>query len=111
MPPKKQAVKHNTYGKRFTNGHKQFTSAECAGMIEQQARENITAAIFQREKMILVKPRNPINGELTSRENAEYLVPLSVMADQKTVQLPARVKSQEELNSAHEKLRGTTMFS
>ena len=76
MPPKKWKVKIGTKAnagdvkehKRFTNGHKCFTSAEARGMVEQQTRENITASVYESKKSSLVRPRNPLTGEQTPRD-------------------------------------------
>lgn len=109
---KKLPVKHNQYGKRFNNGHKCFTSAESTFMQEIYAKNEKTRVHFNDTYHLLKKPRDPTMGELTSREDAEYLVPLSSIAEQTVKPLPTpRVKSQQELESATEKLRGTTMFS
>ena len=58
--------------KRFTNGHKCFTSAEAAGMNEQQARERVTVAEFEKNIDKLHRPRNPLAGEATPREGNVY---------------------------------------
>lgn len=58
--------------KRFTNGHKSFTAAEAKAMTELQGREKVTAAIFERDLMVLTRPRNPLIGELTPREGIFY---------------------------------------
>jgi hypothetical protein len=58
--------------KRFTNGHKCFTSAEAAGMNEQQHRERVTMAEFERNWLNLHRPRNPLTGEETPREGHLY---------------------------------------
>ena len=58
--------------KRFTNGHKCFTSSEAKRMVEQQSRERVTSDIFNQRVMELSRPRNPLNGEETPREGNVY---------------------------------------
>jgi hypothetical protein len=58
--------------KRFTNGHKCFTSAEAGRMVEQQSREAKTAIVFEKNRDTLTRPRNPMTGEETPRSGAEY---------------------------------------
>jgi len=58
--------------KRFTNGHKCFTSAEAKAMNEQQHRERVTELMFEQKKDNLVRPRNPMTGEQTPRTGANY---------------------------------------
>lgn len=57
--------------KHFTNGHKSFTTSEARAMMEQQTRENKTAANFEASKATLVRPRNPLTGEETPRAGGE----------------------------------------
>ena len=99
------------YGKRFNNGHQCFTSAQSTFMQEIYSKNERSRVHFKDTYHLLKKPRDPTMGELTSRENAEYLVPLTSIAAQTVVQPQGRTKSAEELNSAQEKLRGMTMFS
>ena len=54
--------------KHFTNGHKSFTAAEAKGMTEQQTRENVTLAVFEKLKSTYIRPRNPLCGEQTPRD-------------------------------------------
>ena len=58
--------------KRFTNGHKCFTSAEAAAMNEQQKRERKTELAFEAAKDNLFRPRNPMTGEQTPRKGEQY---------------------------------------
>jgi hypothetical protein len=58
--------------KRFTNGHKTFTTLEARAMNEQQARERITSEVFDRTMMDLHRPRNPLAGEQTPRSGEMY---------------------------------------
>jgi hypothetical protein len=58
--------------KRFTNGHKCFTSAEARAMNEQQHRERKTEIQFELNKGNLMRPRNPMTGEMTPRTGAVY---------------------------------------
>jgi hypothetical protein len=58
--------------KRFTNGHKTFTSLEARRMTEQQTRERITAEVFDKNILSLTRPRNPLSGEETPREGNVY---------------------------------------
>ena len=79
VAPKKWKVKIGTKAeaggvkeaKTFTNGHKSFTAAEARAMVEQQTRENKTAANFEVAKATLIRPRNPLTGEETPRPGGE----------------------------------------
>ena len=65
-------------GKRFNNGHKTFLSAENSFMNEIYTRESNHRDRFQGSMHMLKKPRNPCLGELTARDQAEYLVPKKI---------------------------------
>ena len=69
--PKKK-VKRN-----FTNGHKCFTSAEANFLTEILDRESGSRVVFHAKLPTLKKARDPTIGELTSRENAEYVMPFT----------------------------------
>ena len=58
--------------KRFTNGHKTFTSLEARAMNEQQSRERITAEVFEKNLPNLTRKRNPLAGEQTPRSGEVY---------------------------------------
>jgi hypothetical protein len=58
--------------KRFTNGHKTFNTAEARAMNEQQARERVTAAVFEKTYMDMHRKRNPLAGEQTPRSGENY---------------------------------------
>ena len=65
-------------GKRnFTNGHKCFTSAEANFLTEILDRESGSRVVFHAKLPTLKKARDPTIGELTSRENAEYVMPFT----------------------------------
>ena len=75
MPPKLKigavltaGENNNKEQKRFTNGHKTFTSTEAKAMLETQSRENKTKANFERNMLNLTRSRNPLVGEATPRE-------------------------------------------
>lgn len=53
--------------KRFTNGHKCFTSAEARALLELQARERAASEQFDKNKYSLIQNRNPITGGVTPR--------------------------------------------
>lgn len=53
--------------KVFTNGHKFFTSSEAKALLETQTREKRTLERFEANKLALIKPRNPITGDVTPR--------------------------------------------
>jgi hypothetical protein len=53
--------------KIFTNGHKFFTSAEAKALLETQSREKRASERFETNKSTLIKPRNPITGDVTPR--------------------------------------------
>lgn len=50
--------------KRFTNGHKTFTSMEALAIRQTQIRENKTAEKFNANIMALTRDPNPLQGEL-----------------------------------------------
>lgn len=58
--------------KVFSNGHKCFTSAQAAAMNEQQSRERKTAEVFEANKDMMYRPRNPMTGEQTPRDGTVY---------------------------------------
>jgi len=88
MPPKKWKQKIGTktnagevvVAKRFTNGHKSFTTAEARAMNEQQGRERSTAMEFEKNLSSMYRPRNPLTGEETPRDGSEYRFPRRVEA-------------------------------
>jgi len=49
--------------KVFTNGHKFFTPMEQLAMTQTQTQERRTLENFKRDKLILTRDPNPINGE------------------------------------------------
>mgnify|MGYP003687918485 CR=1 FL=1 len=53
--------------KRFTNGHKCFTSAETRALLELQTTERRAADNFEKKKYEIIRPRNPITGGVTPR--------------------------------------------
>ncbi len=64
----KVVVGEEKAGRRvFTNGHKTFTSAECRGLLELQARERSAVTNFEANKHTLIRNRNPITGGVTPR--------------------------------------------
>lgn len=54
--------------KKWTNGHKSFTSAQSRALNELLNREKGTQENFLQMKDIMKKPRNPLNGEATPRD-------------------------------------------
>lgn len=54
--------------RKWTNGHKCFTSAESRAMNELLNREKSTQERFVSLKEVMKKPRNPLNGEPTPRD-------------------------------------------
>ena len=105
---KPPVVDHNKFGKRFTNGHKTFTSAEAAFMGEIYSKNDAVRVAFLDTYHLLKKPRNPTTGELTSREDAEYLVPLSTVAEKAAVKTKPAA---EELGATESKIQGMSMFN
>jgi hypothetical protein len=55
------------YGKRFTNGHKQFTSDQVKAVNELQSHEDRYRDNFKRLRNIMTKPRDPLAGDATPR--------------------------------------------
>lgn len=70
-PPKKKIQRV------FTNGHKCFTGPEAKFMKETMDKEADMKAVFNAKLLSYKKPRDPTCGELTSRENADYIIPIS----------------------------------
>jgi len=60
--------------KRFTNGHKCFTAMQSQFMVEIMAKDESQRLHFEDNKYLLKAPRDPVNGEVTARDDAEYLV-------------------------------------
>lgn len=56
------------YGKRFTNGHKCFTSSQVKAVNELQAHEENYRATFARDKQIFMRARDPMVGDETPRD-------------------------------------------
>jgi hypothetical protein len=56
------------YGKRFTNGHKCFTSSQVKAVNELQHHEEKFRATFQRTKNEFMRPRDPMVGDETPRD-------------------------------------------
>lgn len=54
--------------RRWTNGHKSFTSAESRALNELLNRERFTQERFHELKHVMTKPRNPLDGEPTPRD-------------------------------------------
>lgn len=54
--------------RRWTNGHKSFTSSESRALNELLEKEKYTQERFQELKTVIKKPRNPLNGEATPRD-------------------------------------------
>jgi hypothetical protein len=54
--------------KKWTNGHKSFTSAESRALNELLNKERTTQERFVLLKDVMKKPRNPLNGEPTPRD-------------------------------------------
>ena len=55
------------YGKRFTNGHKTFTSSEVKAVIELQHNEELFRSNFEKYQKNMVRPRDPLAGDATPR--------------------------------------------
>jgi hypothetical protein len=54
--------------RKWTNGHKSFTSSESRALNELLDKERTTQERFQELKTVMKKPRNPLNGEPTPRD-------------------------------------------
>lgn len=83
-------------------------------MQEIYSKNERSRVAFLDTHHLLKRPRNPTTGELTSREDAEYLVPLSSIAGHAAElkqQEAARTLPAPEMSATEERLRGTTMFS
>ncbi len=57
--------------KRFNNGHKHFTSAEAMELVQVLKVEERLATNFDKNKMTMIRPRNPLVGEKTPRDEHE----------------------------------------
>lgn len=71
--------------KRFTNGHKQFTSSEAKALDELLQREKHAKTNFEINANSLIKSRNPVLGEQTPRQelnNSTKIFPLGLVAQQ-----------------------------
>ena len=62
------------YGKRFTNGHKQFNSSQVKAVNELQSHEDHFRSNFALLNGIMTKPRDPLAGDATPRKNNGDLV-------------------------------------
>lgn len=56
------------YGKRFTNGHKQFNSSQVTAVNELQSHEDRYRENFKLLRGIMTKPRDPLAGDPTPRD-------------------------------------------
>ena len=56
------------YGKRFTNGHKSFTSAQVKAVNELQAHEEKFREDFMRDREVFMRARDPMVGDETPRD-------------------------------------------
>jgi hypothetical protein len=79
MPPKRspspgKRKPRDPLTKRFTNGHKCFTSMQSKFMVEIMAKDEQKRLFFEDNKYVLKADRDPVNCELTARDNAPYLV-------------------------------------
>mmetsp|Transcript_24485 Transcript_24485/g.40826 ORF Transcript_24485/g.40826 Transcript_24485/m.40826 type:complete len:217 (-) Transcript_24485:61-711(-) len=54
--------------RKWTNGHKSFTSAESRALNELLNREQATRERFIAHKDVIKRPRNPLNGDPTPRD-------------------------------------------
>jgi len=113
MPPKASThtvspPKRTTHRKRFTNGHKCFTSAQAEFMCEIMNKTERQRVDFNNTCHLLKAPRNPCTGELTSRENAPYLVQMdnTEVIKQMTRPVPQTI----ELVPGETQMRGTSEF-
>jgi len=56
------------FTKKWSNGHKCFTSAQSRAHVELLHTEERTKDRFDEIKLDFAKPRNPMNGEITPRD-------------------------------------------
>ena len=77
MSAKSNNVPKKKVKRNFTNGHKCFTSAEANFLTEILDKESGSRVVFNAKLPTLKKARDPTIGELTSRENAEYVMPFT----------------------------------
>lgn len=78
MPKSLQSKKSDTSSiKRFNNGHKTLGAPESKFLTEIYDKTALQKDHFHATSYLLRKPRNPCLGELTSREDAEFLLPIS----------------------------------
>jgi hypothetical protein len=57
------------FNKTYFNGHKFFDAPQTKAFKELLKIENRTGENFEKAKAVLVKPRNPINGDPTPRDD------------------------------------------
>ena len=57
------------YGKRFTNGHKCFTSSQVKAVHELQNHEEKFRKDFQRDREVFMRARDPMVGDETPRDS------------------------------------------
>lgn len=97
--------------KRFTNGHKCFTAMQSQFMVEIMGKDESKRLHFEDNKYLLKAPRDPVNGEVTARDDAKYLVAYdgSVEEGGKTSTNPAStidsVVSESKLKGTKQMLR------
>ena len=103
--------KQDPLTKRFTNGHKCFTSMQSKFMVEIMAKDEDKRLAFEDKKFVLKAHRNPVNGEMTARDDAPYLVAFdsAVMSNEAAKSRPeATTTSLIEDIVSNSRLRGAT---
>ena len=79
--PKPKTKSSDKPMKRFTNGHKTFTSDEAGALIECMAREVKSRVGFRDKRFFLERERNTILAEYTDRGDYKaYLIDDDVYA-------------------------------
>lgn len=90
-PPEKKKGR-DPLTKRFTNGHKCFTSMQSQFMVEIMAKDEGQRLYFEDNKYVLKKPRDPVQCELTARDEAPFLVKYELPAEEEERGGPANTK-------------------
>ena len=105
-PPEKKKGR-DPLTKRFTNGHKCFTAMQSQFMVEIMAKDESQRLYFEDNKYVLQKPRDPVQCELTARDNAPFLVKYEMPVTQEEV--PATGGAAEMKEMVQGIVQGTAM--
>eukprot|EP01038_Epipyxis_sp_PR26KG_P004452 gene4452-6297_t len=90
--------------KKWTNGHKFFDAQQSKGFVELLKTEERTRMKYNTEMKTMIKPRNPLNGDITPRNrNGFKVINPNLYADAVVGSIPLfpedSAKKQEESDS------------